>query len=310
MSTCSRDARARGDAGRGAAAEIITLGARCRRGHDSSSFGVRPRPTTPCRRADVLTGDGPCTCPPQRALRPFPRLSQSYGTLGYALAFTAQLAAVKRTLPRARPFRQRGRLLRRVARHFADGRARFSRGTAFARRAVPNARPLCETAPYTSDYSFEAHLLQVDPRARRGLPAPRDTSGGGTRFGAEERRRQHRCCSACGAKTAQPIIISAHARNSRVGASRPGTARGVHSESGDPGRDMPRVAPPSFSLPALRHRHPPTGSARSGLRRCAFSAVPLRAGTCHHFGFGTRADRRRPAGFTRKSSARSPNSAA
>ena len=118
---------------------------------------------------DVLTGDGRIvTCTPDNEHRDlFRGFPNSYGTLGYALAVTTRLVAVKPfvALEHVR-YGNADACFADVARHCADGRLDFLDGTAF----TPDEMYLtlgrfADAAPYASDYTFE-HIYYRSIRER------------------------------------------------------------------------------------------------------------------------------------------------
>jgi len=118
---------------------------------------------------DVLTGDGRIvTCTPDNEHRDlFHGFPNSYGTLGYALAVTTALAAVKPyvALEHVR-YRSAEDCFADVARHCAECRLDFLDGTAF----TPDELYLtlgrfADTAPYAGDYTY-LHIYYRSIRER------------------------------------------------------------------------------------------------------------------------------------------------
>jgi FAD/FMN-containing dehydrogenase len=108
---------------------------------------------------DVLTGDGRIvTCTADNAHRDlFFGLPNSYGTLGYALAVTTKLVAVKPfvALTHVR-YRDADACFAAVAQHCAEARLDFLDGTAFAPDEIYlTLGRFADTAPYASDYTFD-----------------------------------------------------------------------------------------------------------------------------------------------------------
>jgi len=118
---------------------------------------------------DVLTGDGRIvTCTADNEHRDlFHGFPNSYGTLGYALAVTTRLTAVKPfvALEHVR-YRDAEACFADVARHCAEERLDFLDGTAFAPDELYlTLGRFADAAPYASDYTFE-HIYYRSIRER------------------------------------------------------------------------------------------------------------------------------------------------
>jgi FAD/FMN-containing dehydrogenase len=108
---------------------------------------------------DVLTGGGRLvTCTADNEHRDlFHGFPNSYGTLGYALAVTTRLVPVKRYVAlRHVRYRDAQSCFADVARHCAERALDFLDGVAFAEGEIYLTEGrFTDSAPYTSDYTFE-----------------------------------------------------------------------------------------------------------------------------------------------------------
>jgi FAD/FMN-containing dehydrogenase len=246
----------------------------------------------------VLTGDGRIvTCTPDNEHRDlFHGFPNSYGTLGYALAVTTALAAVKPyvALEHVR-YRSAEACFADVARHCAERRLDFLDGTAF----TPDELYLtlgrfADTAPSASDYTY-LHLYYRSIRERaadflrtRDYLWRWDTDWF---WCSKNVGAQHPLVRRLlGRKRLNSITYQRIMRwNSRVGLSRAwDRLRGVHSESVIQDVDIPLDRAAEF----LAFLHAEIGirpiwicpiRASTGVR---FPLYPLRAGTVFiNFGF-------------------------
>jgi len=127
---------------------------------------------------DVLTGDGRIvTCTPDNEHRDlFHGFPNSYGTLGYALAVTARLVAVKPwvALEHVR-YTDAGACFADVARHCAAAELDFLDGVAFAPGEIClTLGRFVDNAPYASDYTYERIYYRSIRERREDFLATRD----------------------------------------------------------------------------------------------------------------------------------------
>ena len=265
-----RDARARRDAGRGAAAEIDHAGRRGRRrGHRVVVVPPRPRARRGhrARRADGRRPHRHLHAR-QRAPRPLPRLSEFVRHAGLrARASPPRLVAGQAVRGAgACPLPQRRCLLRRCRAALRRRPTRFSRRHRVRRRTRCTSRSAASPtrAPYASDYTFE-HIYYRSIRERtQDFLRTRDYLW---RWDTD----WFWCSKNVGAQ--QPLVRRLLGRkrlnsityqrimrwNSRVRRQpRLGPAARRARRIGDPGRrHSARSRRRVPRLPARRHRHPP-----------------------------------------------------
>jgi FAD/FMN-containing dehydrogenase len=248
---------------------------------------------------DVLTGEGRIvTCTPDNEHRDlFFGFPNSYGTLGYALAVTAALAAVKPfvAVEHVR-YGDADACFADVARHCAEGRLDFLDGTVFAPGELYlTLGRFADTAPYASDYGFERIFYRSIRERGQDFLRTRDYIW---RWDTD----WFWCSKNVGAQ--HPLLRRLFGRrrlnsityqrimrwNSRIGASRAwDRLRGVHSESVIQDVDIPidRAAEFLAFLHAEIGIRPiwicPIRASAAGVR---FPLYPLRPGTVFiNFGF-------------------------